>query len=99
MNTGYDLAIVGAGIIGLSHAYAAAKRGLKVAVFERTNTPLGASVCNFGRAIIIGQSPGEMLQLARHSRAFWGELANQAGFSVKKQAPCYLLAQRLKKNF
>ena len=85
MNTGYDLAIVGAGIIGLSHAYAAAKRGLKVAVFERTHTPLGASVRNFGQALIIGQSPGEMLQLAKQSRTIWGELATQAKFSVKKK--------------
>ena len=85
MNTGYDLAIVGACIIGISHAYAAAKRGLKVAVFERTNTPLGASVRNFGQALIIGQAPGEMLQLAKQSRTIWGELATQAKFSVKKK--------------
>ena len=39
-----DMLIVGAGILGLSHAYAAAKRGLKVTVFERSETPLGASL-------------------------------------------------------
>ena len=44
MTQHHDMLIVGAGILGLSHAYAAARRGLKVAVFERSETPLGASV-------------------------------------------------------
>ncbi|MGK9527191.1 FAD-dependent oxidoreductase, partial [Salmonella enterica subsp. enterica] len=52
-----DLLIIGAGILGLSHAYAAAKRGLKVKVFERSATPLGASVRNFGQALVTGQPP------------------------------------------
>ncbi len=33
--TNYDDGVVGAGIIGLAHAYALARRGRKVAVFER----------------------------------------------------------------
>ncbi len=67
-----DLLIVGAGILGLSHAYAAAKRGLKVKVFERSATPLGASVRNFGQALVTGQPPGPMLDLARESRGDLG---------------------------
>ncbi|MCP1442844.1 glycine/D-amino acid oxidase-like deaminating enzyme [Pseudomonas sp. GGS8] len=59
--------IVGAGILGLSLAYAAARRGLKVNVFERSATPLGASVRNFGQALVTGQPPGPMLELAEQT--------------------------------
>ena len=31
----FDLVVVGAGIVGLAHAYTAAQRGLKVCVVER----------------------------------------------------------------
>lgn len=87
-----DLLIVGAGILGLSHAYAAAKRGLKVKVFERSATPLGASVRNFGQALVTGQPPGEMLELARASREIWGQWAEVAGLQLKRNGS-YLFAR------
>ncbi|WP_417661514.1 TIGR03364 family FAD-dependent oxidoreductase [Pseudomonas sp.] len=80
-----DLLVVGAGILGLAHAYAAAKRGLKVKVFERSHTALGASVRNFGQALVTGQAPGPMLDLARLSRGLWAGLAADAGLSIKQQ--------------
>ncbi|ROL77212.1 TIGR03364 family FAD-dependent oxidoreductase [Pseudomonas vranovensis] len=78
-----DLLIVGAGILGLSHAYAAARRGLRVRVFERSATPLGASVRNFGQALVTGQPPGQMLKLAKASSGIWKHWAQQAGFELK----------------
>jgi len=87
-----DLLIVGAGILGLSHAYAAAKRGLKVAVFERTATPLGASVRNFGQALVTGQPPGTMLELAKASREIWGDWAQLGGLQIKRNGS-YLFAR------
>ncbi|NBG90655.1 TIGR03364 family FAD-dependent oxidoreductase [Pseudomonas sp. 9.1(2019)] len=84
--------IVGAGILGLSHAYAAARRGLKVQVFERTSTPLGASVRNFGMALVTGQPPGVMLDLAHASREIWTGWAQHAGFDLKQNGS-YLFAR------
>ncbi|MCO7571577.1 TIGR03364 family FAD-dependent oxidoreductase [Pseudomonas chlororaphis] len=87
-----DLLIVGAGILGLSHAYAAAKRGLRVRVFERSATPLGASVRNFGQALVTGQPPGIMLELARASRGIWGDWQQLAGLQLKRNGS-YLFAR------
>jgi FAD dependent oxidoreductase TIGR03364 len=80
----FDLAVVGSGILGLAHAYAAVKRGLRVAVFERTGTPLGASIRNFGMGLVTGQPPGIMLDLARESRELWLHLSTRANFSARE---------------
>src|SRR5262245_56376481 len=78
----FDDAIVGAGVIGLAHAYHLAMRGRRVIVFERS--PLsrgatGASIRNFGMIWPIGQPPGEMYELARRSRELWLNALQEAG--------------------
>lgn len=80
-----DVAIVGAGIVGLAHALAAAKRGLKVAVFERNSYAVGASIRNFGMVWPIGQPAGILLDRALKSRQIWTEVAAAAGIAID---PC-----------
>ena len=64
-----DVLIVGAGIIGLAHAYIAAKAGKKVLVLERSLGASGASIANFGMLWPIGQTAGRMFDLAIRSRS------------------------------
>ncbi|MGA2590121.1 MAG: TIGR03364 family FAD-dependent oxidoreductase [Bryobacteraceae bacterium] len=73
-----DVAIVGAGILGLAHAYALAKRGRSVVVFERSPQAAGASVRNFGMIWPIGQPAGRMHAMALRSRDVWLEILDAA---------------------
>jgi len=88
------LAIVGAGILGLSHAYLAAKSGLSVAVFERSPRAAGASVRNFGMVWPIGQPAGEMLGLALRSREIWLEILTEARLPFKPTGSLHLAYRR-----
>lgn len=87
----YDVVVVGAGIVGLAHAYHARRRGLAVAVVDHAAGVAGASVQNFGHACITAQN-GVALDYARAGRAHWLDLSRQAGF-WSKQAGTYCVAR------
>jgi D-hydroxyproline dehydrogenase subunit beta len=71
----FDLAVVGAGIVGLATALAGARRGMRVLVVDADAQANGASVRNFGFITVTGQERGEMWQRARRSREVWREVA------------------------
>ena len=78
----YDLAVVGAGIVGLACALAAAKRGKRVVVVDRDAQANGASIRNFGFITITGQARGEMWARALRTRDIWAEVAAEAGVPI-----------------
>jgi FAD dependent oxidoreductase TIGR03364 len=78
----YDLAVVGAGICGLAHALAAARRGKRVVVIDRDAQANGASVRNFGFITVTGQQEGDCWRRALRSRDVWAEIAPQAGIEI-----------------
>lgn len=84
-HSGFDVAVVGAGIIGLAHALAAAKAGKRVVVIDRDPRANGASIRNFGFITVTGQQRGEHWSLARRTRDIWAELAPAAGIAVEQR--------------
>ena len=88
----FDLAIVGGGIIGLAHAWAAARSGKRVAVIERDIRANGASIRNFGFITVTGQERGDSWRLARRTRDVWAELAPKAGIGIEHHG-LYLTAR------
>lgn len=77
-----DLAVVGAGIVGLGTALAAARTGKRVVVFDRGAAATGASIRNFGFVTVSGQKAGAHWARARRSRDIWAEVAPEAGIPV-----------------
>lgn len=89
-----DVAVVGAGIVGLAHALAAAKRGLKVVVFERDEWAVGASIRNFGLVWPVGQPAGPLYDRALWSREIWREIAARSGFWCAASGSLHLAHNR-----
>jgi FAD dependent oxidoreductase TIGR03364 len=90
MKTEYDVAVAGAGILGLAHAYHLARRGLRVVVFERHPRAQGASVRNFGMIWPIGQPPGPLNRLAQRSRNLWLSVLHKSGLWYEKSGSLHL---------
>jgi FAD dependent oxidoreductase TIGR03364 len=83
--SGYDLIVIGAGIVGLAHALAGSRRGQRVLVVDRDGQANGASVRNFGFVTVTGQQRGDVWRLARRSAAIWREIAPQAGIAIAQE--------------
>jgi FAD dependent oxidoreductase TIGR03364 len=86
----YDDAIVGAGILGLAHAYQLARRGRRVVVLERDPIAQGASIRNFGMLWPIGQPRGEPRELARRSLRDWVEVLSASGLWHRRTGSLHL---------
>jgi len=84
----FDLAVVGAGIVGLAHALAAARLGKRVVVIDRDAAANGASIRNFGFLTVTGQQAGTCWERAMRSRDVWAEVAPQAGIAVEHAGLC-----------
>ncbi len=89
----HDVIVVGAGIVGLAHALAAARRGKRVLVLDRDAQANGASIRNFGFVTVTGQERGRVWDLARRSAAIWREVAGPAGIRIEQEG-LLMVAQR-----
>ncbi len=72
---GQRTVVVGAGIVGTTHALFALVRGAQVVHLERDPVPRGATVRNFGLIWVSGRAAGGELALALRARELWEEIA------------------------
>lgn len=77
-----DICVVGAGIVGLAHAFEARRRDLEVVLLERDERAVGASVRNFGHGFVTAMADGRGLEIALDARRRWLELGRQADLDV-----------------
>ena len=73
-----DVAIVGAGVIGLSCAYFLARRGVKVVVLERKLPGAGSSTRN-GGGVRSQLGTATSVQLSVLSEPYWSEFEKRFG--------------------
>ncbi|MEZ2442138.1 TIGR03364 family FAD-dependent oxidoreductase [Chitinophaga sp. RCC_12] len=89
-----DVAVIGAGIVGLAMCYHLASKGRKVVLFERNSKAISASIRNFGLVWPIGQTAGKMHNRAMRSRRTWKELAAATGLQCQETGSLHLAYEK-----
>jgi FAD dependent oxidoreductase TIGR03364 len=82
--------VIGAGIVGQAVARALALKGFSVNVIDRSHTPVGASIRNFGMIWPIGQPAGKLYERAIRSRNIWKQIAQESGIWLAPSGSLYL---------
>ncbi|MFA0811581.1 TIGR03364 family FAD-dependent oxidoreductase [Microbulbifer epialgicus] len=72
----FDIAIVGAGVLGSFSAYHALKAGKTVLLIDASTNPHGATVRNFGQVVPSGMNLNLWRNLGRRSLEIYGELTS-----------------------
>lgn len=85
----YDLIVVGAGVLGVFHAYHAAKMGKQVLILEKDEKPVGSTIQNFGQIVPSGLA-GEWLSYARRSLDIYKDLQLKANLTVTQNGSLYI---------
>ena len=78
----YDVAVIGAGIVGAACAYFLGREGLRVAVLEKRIVGGGATAAGMGHLVAMDDSPGQ-LALTKLSLELWSELQAELPASVE----------------
>ena len=81
----YDLAIVGAGIVGAACAYEAAREGMAVVIVDRGIIAGGATAAGMGHIVVMDDSDAQF-DLTRYSQVLWQELAPELPADVEYEA-------------
>ena len=85
----YDLAVIGAGILGISHALHALNKGLKVALFERHQKAQSSTVRNFGQVVPSGMNP-KWQSYCRKSLEIYKNIHSKSDIGVNQNGSIYI---------
>ena len=83
MNAGADVAVVGAGVVGLSIAYYLARAGADVILIEKGALAAGASGDNLGQLSVLDREEPAELRWTRESLALYREIAEEEGVETE----------------
>ena len=84
-----DLIVVGGGVLGTFHAYHAAKRGLRVLLFESNPRPRNATVRNFGQIVPSG-SCSHWQRWGRESLEIYKSIQDKCDISAQQNGSIYI---------
>src|SRR5215468_1296456 len=83
MSTGtFDVAILGAGIVGAACAEECARQGMRVAVFDKDAVGCGATAAGMGHIVVMNDSEAQFA-LTRYSQQLWQELRPELPVDVE----------------
>ena len=97
MDAGTDVAVVGAGIVGLFTAAELAERGISVTVYERA-APGGAQSGGESRIFRHGHDDVRLVTLAQRSLAFWREWEARLGAELLAADGVVVLGPRVEER-
>ncbi|RQO29935.1 TIGR03364 family FAD-dependent oxidoreductase [Taibaiella sp. KBW10] len=91
MQNQFDLIVVGAGALGVFHAYHALKAGKTVLLIEKDKRAQEATVRNFGQVVPSGLVPGsEWHQYGRIATALYKEIQQEFNIGIRPNGTCYI---------
>jgi glycine/D-amino acid oxidase-like deaminating enzyme len=86
MSTNYDVAVLGAGIVGAACALECVRAGMSVVVIERDTVASGATGAAMGHVVVMDDSPTQFA-LTTYSQSLWSALASELPASVEYYRP------------
>ena len=89
----FDVIIVGAGALGIFHAYYALKTGKTVLLLEKDKKAQEATVRNFGQVVTSGHAPdSEWHHYGRVATALYKEIQEEFNIGIRNNGSCYIAA-------
>lgn len=85
----FDLIVIGGGVLGTFHAYHALKKGLTVALLEKNDKPVDATVRNFGQVVPSGMN-AKWQRYGRKSLELYKSIQQEFDIKIQNHGSIYI---------